>query len=193
MSKHLTTDNGILGPTFLDGLTEQITNPLNLHDHEWRRRLRSERGNNKFLIKYYGNLLGDKDKLITATDFSQPLLFAVDAETGEEILLFDGCKHGYNALLCDTFTNGQITDRKPDNIYRDKCGNEIFDIVISTYNGIDFDDELLDDVDQNGTIQLADGSYLPIEVLKRNGYDTLQIWGINKDGQSIQIVSEELA
>jgi hypothetical protein len=101
MSKHSTTDNGIPGPIFLEGLTEQITDPSDLHDHEWRRRLRSQSGKNKFRIKYYGDLLSDKNRIITCTDFSQALVFAVDVETGQEILLFDGCKHGYNALLCD--------------------------------------------------------------------------------------------
>ena len=37
----LNTDNGILGPTFLEGFTEHIDNPKDLHSHEWRRKLRT--------------------------------------------------------------------------------------------------------------------------------------------------------
>jgi hypothetical protein len=40
-----------------------------------------------------------------------------------------------------SFTNDQIANRETDNFYKDKWGNEIFEIIISTYNGIDFDDE----------------------------------------------------
>ena len=193
MSRHSNTDNGILGPSFLEGLTEHILNPDDLQDHEWRRRIKSVNGNTRFRIKYYGELHENYDTLITGTEFSEALILAEDLLTGEEILLFDGCKHGYNALLCDTFTDEQIKNRKAEQIYKDKNGNDQFEIIISTYNGIDFEEEFSEDVDDNGQIELVDGSKVEFAVLKRNGYDTLQIWGIDKAGKTIEIVSEELA
>src|SRR5690348_9024880 len=109
------TDNGILGPTFLEGLTEHIQNPKDLHLHEWRRRLKSSKGYTKFKIKYYGQLHEEYKSLIIGTDFAPSLVFAVEESTGQEILLFDGCKHGYNALFCDTYTEEQIKNRPATN------------------------------------------------------------------------------
>lgn len=191
--KKSTTDNGVLGPTFLDGLTEHIQNPKELHSHEWRRQLKTTSGQTKFKIKFYGQLHEEYKNLIVGTDFAPSLVFAVDPTTGQEIILFDGCKHGYNALFCDKFTYEQIKNRPATNYYQDEDGNEIFEIVISTYNGIDYDDEFADQVDENGLIELIDGTKIEFEKVKCNGYDTLQIWATNDKGKKIEFVSEELA
>jgi len=188
-----TTDNGVFGPTFLDGLTEHIQSPKDLHSHEWRRQLKTASGQMKFKIKFYGQLHEEHKNLIVGTDFAPALVFAVDNSTGQEILLFDGCKHGYNALFCDTYTDEQIKNRPATNIYKDKFDFEIFEIVISTYNGIDYDDEFADQVDENGLVELIDGTKIEFEKVKRNGYDTLQIWATNDNGKTVDIVSEELA
>lgn len=188
-----TTDNGVLGPTHLDDLTEHISNPKDLRSHEWRRQLKTPSGQTKFKIKFYGRLHEKYNNLIVATDFAPSLVLAVDNVTGQEILLFDGCKHGYNALFCDTFTAEQIQKRPATNFYSDKAGNEIFEIVISTYNGIDYEDEMADQVDENGLIELIDGTKVEFNIVKCNGYDTLQIWAISEGGDTINVVSEELS
>ena len=189
----LNTDNGILGPTFLKGFTEHIDNPKDLHSHEWRRKLRTASANRKFKIKFYGALHEDYSNLIVETDFAPALVYAVDIVTGEEILLFDGCKHGYNAMFCDTFTPEQITNRPLANQYKDSNGNEVFEITISTYYGIDYEDEFREEVDTNGLLELIDGTKMDFESVKRNGYDTLQIWATNTNGEIVEVVSEELA
>lgn len=191
--RNLTTDNGVLGPTFLDGLTEPIQNPKDLLPHEWRRQLKTASGQTKFKIKFYGQLHEEYTNLIVGTDFAPSLVFAVDTSTGQEILLFDGCKHGYNALFCDTFTNEQITNRSAKNFYKDQEGKDTFEIVISTYNGVDYEEEFADEVDENGLIELIDGTKIAFEKVKRNGYDTLQILATNDIGKNIELVSEELA
>jgi hypothetical protein len=188
-----TTDNGVLGPTFLDGLTENIQYPKELHLHEWRRQLKTASGQTKFKIKFYGQLHEEYKNLIVGTDFAPSLVFALDATTGQEILLFDGCKHGYNALFCDTFNDEQINNRPATNFYKDQDDKDTFEIVISTYNGVDYIDEFADQVDENGLIQLVDGTKIEFEKVKRNGYDTLQIWATNDSGKTIDFVSEELA
>jgi hypothetical protein len=188
-----TTDNGVLGPTFLDGLTAHIQNPKNLLAHEWRRQLKTSMGKTKFKIKFYGQLHEDYKTLIVGTDFAPSLVYAVDVSSGQEILLFDGCKHGYNALFCDTFTDEQIKNRPAINYYKEKDGNDFFEIIISTYNGIDYEDEFADQVDENGLIALIDGTKMQFEKVKRNGYDTLQILAMKDNGKTITIVSEELA
>jgi hypothetical protein len=174
-------------------LTENIQNPKDLHSHEWRRQLKTASGQTKFKIKFYGQLHEVYKNLIVGTDFAPSLVFAVDNATGQEILLFDGCKHGYNALFCDTFTDEQIKNRTATNYYKDIDGNEIFEIVISTYNGVDYEDEFAEEVDENGLIELIDGTKIEFEKVKRNGYDTLQIWATNDNGKTIDFVSEELA
>ena len=121
------------------------------------------------------------------------MVFAIEASTGQEILLFDGCKHGYNAFFCDTFTDEQITNRPATNFYIDQDGKDTFEIVISTYNGVDYEDEFADEVDENGLIEIVDGTKIEFEKVKRNGYDTLQIWATNDNGKTIDFVSEELA
>ena len=188
-----TTDNGILGPTYFDGITEQIVNPVKLESIEWRRKLKTKLGQNKFQIKYYGELHQDYKNLIVGTDFAPAKIFAVGVTNGNEILLFDGCNHGYNSMFCVKYSNDQINNRIAEKIYTDKTGNDQFEIVISTLNGIDYEDEFRDEVDENGNIELINGLNVEFNIVKRNGFDSLQIWLINKSGIKTEIVSEELA
>ena len=188
----MTKDNRVLGPTFLDGFTEHIQNPKNLSSNEWRRQLKTTSGNRKFKIKFYGQLHKENQNLMVGTDFAPSLVFAID-EKGQEILLFDGCKHGYNALFCDTFTNEQIKNRTATNFYKDEDNNDTFEITISTYHGINYEDEFLEQVDENGFIEIIDGSKIKFEQAKRNGYDTLQMLATNEKKVIIEFVSEELA
>jgi hypothetical protein len=191
-SSQATSDNGILEPTFLENYTVQIQNPKDLHSHEWRRRLITPSGQTKFQIKFYGKIHEEYKNLIVSTDFAPLLIFAVDPITGQEILMFDGCKHGYNALFCDTFSEEQVTSRPATNLYRQN-GNDTFEIVISTYNGVDYEAEFANEIDENGLIEINNGTKIEIEEVKRNGYDTLQIWATGKDGTTINVLSEELA
>lgn len=188
-----TTDNGVLGPTFLDGLTEQIVGPKNLQKHEWRRKLRAKSGQRKFKIKYFGQLHHDHENLITGTDDTPALVIAIDPLNGQEILIFDGCKHGYNAMFCDNYSDNQKVRRKADKIYKTANGNDTFELTISTYNYIDYDDEFSGDVGDDGLIELIDGSKVEFATAKRNGFDTLQIFGTTDNGEVVEIVSEELA
>ncbi|QNR24537.1 hypothetical protein [Croceimicrobium hydrocarbonivorans] len=186
-------DNGMLGPTYLQGFTDTIQNPKDLQSHEWRRQLKTAAGQSKFKIKYYGQLHESYQTLIVGTDFAPSLVFAVDPSNGAEILLFDACKHGYNALFSETFTEEQIKNRPVSQAYIDQDGNDTFEIVISTYNGIDYEKDFAEHVDENGLIELIDGTKLEFEEAKRNGFDTIQIWASNEKGNTIELLSEELA
>lgn len=188
-----TTNNGVLGPIFLDDFTEHIQNPKDLLSHEWRRQLKMASRQTKFKIKFYGQLHEDNKNLIVGTDFAPSLVFAVDTSNGQEILLFDGCKHGYNALFCDKFTDEQIKNRPATNYYTDQDGKDTFEIVISIYYCVDYEDEFADQVNENGLIEIIDGTKIEFEKVKRNGYDTLQIWATNDNGKTIDFISEELA
>jgi hypothetical protein len=187
-----TTANGVLGPTYLEKFTEHFDNPKNLQSHEWRRMI-SNKGQKKFKIKYYGQLHEKYNNLIVETDFSRPLIFAVDIVSNQEILLWDGCKYGYDAIFCDNYTNEQIDNRKVETIYTDSNGKDTFEIRISTYNQFDFDNEMGEEVDENGFLEVESGGKIKFDEAKRNGFDCLIINVTNEDGITTEIVSEELA
>ena len=189
---NFTTDNGVLGPTFFDDLTVHIQNPEDLQFGEWRRQLKTPSGQTKFKIKFYGQLHEEYQNLIIGTDFAPSLVLAVDSSTGEEILLFDGCKHGYDSMFCFTFTAEQITNRPTDNFFKDQDGNDTFEIVITTFND-ELDEYFQNEVDENGFIELIDGTKMEFEKAKRNCYHTLQILVTNGNGQTFEVVAEELA
>ncbi|MRG44094.1 hypothetical protein GFS24_03165 [Chitinophaga sp. SYP-B3965] len=186
------TDNGILSPTFLEGFTAPVQHRSKLGDKEWRRKIQTASGQTKFRIKYYGKRHEKYPEVIVGTDFAPSLIFAVDTITGDEILLFDGCKHGYNAMFCDVFSEEQIKERPVDNIYADATGNDLFEIVVCIFNGMEAG-ELPGVADENGLIELINGSRIPLEEVRRNAFDTIFITVTNPDGITYMIVSEELA
>jgi hypothetical protein len=191
--KRVTTedsDNGVPGPTFLQGRVKVVENPVKLLGHEWRRQLQLD--NHLFKIRYYGVLHEEHRSIIAGTDFAAPLVIAIEMGTGKETVLFDGCKHGYNAMFCYTNTPEQLS-RKADNYYMDADGEDAFEITISTYNGIDYDEEFRKQLNAEGKLELVNGEWVDFETVKRNGFDGIQIRVTNRAGKSSLIISEELA
>ena len=180
------------GPTFLEGYTTAASQKGNLEPFEWKRKLQSPSGGDKFRVKYYGDLFKDLSGLLVGTDFAPLLVIAVDVETGKEILLFDGCRHGYNAMFCDTYTDDQRNNRITEKFYRDERNNEVFEITLSAYYQMS-EDEFWDIVDKNGNVELLDGTVVKYDVAWRNCYDFFQVCVINEANETIEIVSEELA
>jgi len=115
----------------LDSCTVPIDNMGKYLKFEWKRKLQSLSGGNKFRIRYYGQQHRSFAGLLIAKEFAPLLVVAVDVITDREILLFDGCKHGYNAMFCDIYTKDQIENRVTENLYVDKNGNEVFQISLS--------------------------------------------------------------
>lgn len=188
----LPTENPI-GPTHLEGLTTEIGFSSKIKPREWKKKLTLPSGQTKFNIKYYGNLHSKYKNLIVASDFAPILLVAVDIETGKEYLLFDGCKHGYNALFCDTYTIDQVEKRTLNTLYTNSDNGSVFEIIISTTYSINYEAEFREEVTELGTIETVNGAFIDFESAKQNGFDSIQIWVKNKDGKLIEIVSEELA
>ncbi|GGF16251.1 hypothetical protein [Flavobacterium limi] len=139
-----------------------------IKDIEWRGQIKSSANNRKFKIKYYGDMLEDYNYIVW-TDFAPSLIFAVDVETGEEILLFDGAKHGYNSMLCDTFTDEQITNRPLTKMFADNFGSDTFEVIVSIYFNIDYDEELEEFLNENGEVELVSGEIVSADLLVRNG------------------------
>lgn len=192
-NKFTNTENGILGPTYLEGLTIHIENPKNLQPFEWRRKLKSLSGETKFKIKYYGKLHNKYPSLIVQTDFAPALVLAFEPETGQEIVLFDGYRHGYNAMLVNNDHQNTSENRIADKYYIDTSGNDTFEVIISIYYQMYFEDEFAEDIDENGMIELIDGKKITLDELKRNAFDVLNIMLVNNEGKEIEIISEELA
>ena len=186
-------ESSLKGPFFLEGFTISPSSTRSLKKNEWRKQLTTPAGNTRFKIKYYGQRHEKYTHLIVATDFAPSLVVAVDTATEQEILLFDGCRHGYNAMFCDTYTNEQLKGRIADTIYKDHEDHDTFAIEISTHYGFDYDQEFLEEVDENGLLELVDGSKVPFEKAKRDGFDALQIFVTNSNGKTCELVSEELS
>lgn len=183
-----------LPPTYYEKfVTYENENYFNdLIDIEWRGQIQSSTNNKKFRIKYYGEIF-EKYNLIVNTDLAPELIIAEDIETGEQILLFDGCKHGYDPMFCDTFTAEQINNRPLTNTFVDEEGNEIFEVLITVYYNIDYEDELEDFQNENGDIELISGEIISSDTLFRNGFDFVSINVINENGKKQEIYQRELA
>lgn len=187
-----TTDNGVLGPTFLEAYTVHSTTPKELMSHEWGRALRTPPGQTRFKIKYHGRIHENIPTAIVRNDEAPLLVLAVDDSTGQEILLHDGCIHGYDAMFCYSCTPEQFADR-PTVYFVDPSGEDTFEIVIVAQYAYSFDEDYADAVDDDGFVELANGSKCPYEVAKRNSFDWFFVWATNSRGETMLIVDEELA
>ncbi len=161
-------------------------------DIEWRGQIQSSTQNKKFKIKYYGELF-EEYQLITGTDFAPELIYAVDVDTQEEILLFDGCKHGYDSMFCDEYSPEQINNRPVTQFFTDANGEDTFEVIVSVYHNIDYDEELDDFVNDEGDIPLIHGEIIDLATLKSDGFDVFQIIVIDAQGKHAAIHQRELA
>jgi hypothetical protein len=192
-----------LPPTFLSNYVFYDTEKRfkKMLDIEWHGQIKSSTDNKKFKIKYYGEILKtsyeghllSENGLIVGTDFAPALVFAVDIISGEEILLFDGCKHGYNAMFCDSYTIEQITNRPLANFYVDNFGFDIFEIVVKVYHNVDYADEFGDEINEKSGLETINGEILPIDILDRNGFDYFELILTNANGNEMVAITEELA
>ncbi|WP_025677543.1 hypothetical protein [Paenibacillus polymyxa] len=178
-----------LGPAYLDGWVIP-ENPEAWVEQEWTGKLRSQAGNTKFHIFYYGEFM---DELIAVTEFAPQLIIAEDAVTGEQIVIFDGTRHGYDALLCEVYTEEQQNNRTPLLPYLDDDGEDTFEVTVTAFYNVDWDDEFTDDVDENGQLELISGERCDFEEAKRNGFDAISITITSAKGLKTEILQEELA
>lgn len=133
------------------------------------------------------------DELIAVTEFAPQLIIAEDAVTGEQIVIFDGARHGYDALLCEVYTEEQRNNRTPLLPYLDDDGEDTFEVTVTAFYNVDWDDEFADDVDENGQLELISGERCDFEEAKRNGFDAISITITSAKGLKTEILQEELA
>jgi hypothetical protein len=67
----------------------------------------------------------------------------------------------------------------------------LFEIFVSTFNGIGYEEEFAGQVDKNGLLEIIDGTKIEFDIVKGNGFDTIQIWVVNDAGKMTEILSEE--
>lgn len=177
------------GPAYLEGVTVPV-NPEAWREEEWTGKLQTPEGHTKFYLFYYGELM---DELIAATEFAPQLIVAEDAVTGQRYVLFDGCKHGYDAMLCDMYSDEQRNGRTPFLPYIDPDGEDTFEIRITVFYNVDWDEEFSEDVNEEGQLELISGEMCSFAEAKRNGFDALSISVVNTSGLETEVAQEELA
>ena len=152
--------------------------------------IRSSGGGERFRVRHNGRPVPGHD--LIATDEAPLLVVAVAEDTGEEIVLFDGGRHGYDAMFCEEFDSDALDARSADQTYT-ADGHDIFGLEFGVNDNIDWDDEEAEFADDDGRIQLNSGAVIDGEQLRADGFDALGLIGIADDGARFEILSEELA
>lgn len=148
----------------------------------------AKNGNDRFKIQYYGEILPNTENLIVATDFAPQLVIAVEPISSEEIVLFDGTKHGYNAMFCDEYS-----DEKRQNRPLMLLNEKLFRVQIQVFYNIDYQAEREDFEDENGNVESITGEMIDFQTLENEGFSSLAIIITDENGQSSELISEELA
>ncbi|EAE1347424.1 hypothetical protein ACSFMY_002518 [Listeria monocytogenes] len=145
-----------------------------------------------FDILYCGTLEEiDGDQLITREDYEIPLkIIAKSTMSGKEILLYDGAYYGYDSMFCDEFEEDATQNRE----LQKYPINNLSNIRLSIGIGIDYESEKEDyEFDENGNVVLIDDRHIPWEQVKTDGFDFLEITATDENGESLLILTEELA
>jgi len=155
--------------------------------------IQSKNGNTLFEVYYYGDLFevkGEKQPFIVDNEAGIPCkIVAKDIETGEEILLFDGYRYGYNAMFCEEFDPAEVEKRTLVKYDIAPCK-----IHIDFGYSIDYEEEKEDyEIDEDDRVTLINGENISWEEVKRNGFDYISIVCETKNGEKAEIVSLELA
>ena len=101
-------------------MTEKYPTWLIGHVKEWAEKrlptviLCSTTGNELLEVWYYGDLLtvkGEPQSYIVDGDAAPGLVAARDPESGEEFVIFDGGRHGYDNMFCDEHDPSELEHR----------------------------------------------------------------------------------
>lgn len=152
--------------------------------------LRSAEGGRRFEIRYSGSILEEYGLIV---DHEQPSLVVARAvDTGEEIVLFDAARHGYDAMFVEEYDSDELAERVADTLL-ERDGVAVFEVEIAVVDNIDWDDEEDDFRDEEGVLRLISGEEISAERLRADGFDALGITVVSPDGIRYEVVSEELA
>ena len=168
------------------------------HIKEWKQKrlttvtLCSTSGNEWLEVWYYGDLLtinGEPQLYIVPSYFAPELVAARDPESGEEFVVFDGGRHGYDNMFCDEHDLDEL-ERRTLKRYEIPASKLILELGYS----IDYEDEKVDfQVNEDGMVALINGERMPWEQVKRDGIDYIALYYVNEEGKQVQILDNELA
>lgn len=168
------------------------------HIKEWKQKrlttvtLCSTSGNEWLEVWYYGDLLtinGEPQLYIVPSYFAPELVAARDPESGEEFVVFDGGRHGYDNMFCDEHDLDEL-ERRTLKRYEIPASKLILELGYS----IDYEDEKEDfQVNEDGMVALINGERMPWEQVKRDGIDYIVLYYVNEEGKQVQILDNELA
>lgn len=168
------------------------------HIKEWKQKrlttvtLCSTSGNEWLEVWYYGDLLtinGEPQLYIVLSYFAPELVAARDPESGEEFVVFDGGRHGYDNMFCDEHDLDEL-ERRTLKRYEIPASKLILELGYS----IDYEDEKEDfQVNEDGMVALINGERMPWEQVKRDGIDYIALYYVNEEGKQVQILDNELA
>ena len=168
------------------------------HIKEWKQKrlttvtLCSTSGNEWLEVWYYGDLLtinGEPQLYIVPSYFAPELVTARDPESGEEFVVFDGGRHGYDNMFCDEHDLDEL-ERRTLKRYEIPASKLILELGYS----IDYEDKKEDfQVNEDGMVALINGERMPWEQVKRDGIDYIALYYVNEEGKQVQILDNELA
>ena len=179
-------------------MTEKYPTWLTGHVKEWAQKrlptvtLCFTTGNELLEVWYYGDLLtlNEEPQLyIVPSYFAPELVTARDPESGEEFVIFDGGRHGYDNMFCDEHDPSELE-------YRSLKRYEIpaSKLVLELGYSIEYEDEKEDfEPDDADTVELINGGRMSWEQVKRDGIDYIALYYVNEKGKPVQILDAELA
>ncbi|WP_242957054.1 hypothetical protein [Faecalibacterium sp. An122] len=186
-SKEVTSPPSPRHPTWLTG-----------HVKEWTQKrlptvtLCSTTGNELLEVWYYGDLLtlnAEPQLYIVPSYFAPELVTARDPESGEEFVIFDGGRHGYNNMFCDEHDPSEL-ERRLLKRYEIPASKLVLELGYS----VDYENEKEDfEPDETDTVELINGERMPWEQVKRDGIDYIALYYVNEKGKPVQILDAELA
>ena len=169
-------------------MTEKYPTWLTGHVKEWAEKrlptvtLCSTTGNELLEVWYYGDLLtvkGEPQSYIVDGSPAPGLVAARDPESGEEFVIFDGGRHGYDNMFCDEHNPSEL-EHRPLKRYEIPASKLVLELGYS----IDYKDEKEDfEPDEADTVELINGERMPWEQVKRDGIDYIALYYVNKEGK----------
>ncbi len=167
-------------------MTEKYPTWLIGHVKEWAEKrlptviLCSTTGNELLEVWYYGDLLtvkGEPQSYIIDSDEAPGLVTARDPESGEEFVIFDGGRHGYDNMFCDEHDPSEL-EHRPLKRYEIPASKLVLELGYS----VDYEDEKEDfEPDEADTVELINGERMPWEQVKRDGIDYIALYYVNEE------------
>lgn len=147
-------------------MSEKYPTWLTGHVKEWAQKrlptvtLCSTTGNELLEVWYYGDLLtlNEEPQLyIVPSYFAPELVTARDPESGEEFVIFDGGRHGYDNMFCEEHDPAELKNR-PLKRYEIPASKLVLELGYS----VDYENEKEDfEPDEADTVELINGERMP--------------------------------